>query len=292
MFLLIMKNIVLGGAQFGQLSQRNLNRLLDYAVSVGIKTIDTAPMYYGSENLIGSYSKRSAFAINTKCGMPAHPSLFEGKYLKNQIIESLRKLKVDFIETLFVHSIPSEYLTSESLEVLNTFKMKGYVKSIGYSGHGPDLKKASRNLVFEKYMFTFNALDITDKQSFGVNNSDLLIKRPLANGVFNDAILIIFKKHIRTAVHKKRKHGENSYEFRFSKMKKFIDSDVSHLEYFLKFIEYYYPDSKYVLGTSSTKHLNQVVAVMNKHSDNNSSFEIYFTELCRMSKKYKWQALH
>lgn len=290
-FLLIMKNIVLGGAQFGQLSQRNLNRLLDHAVSLGIDTIDTAPMYYGSENLIGSYSKRSAFAINTKCGLPAHPSLFEGKYLKNQIIESLRKLKVDFIETLFVHSIPSEYLTRESLEVLNTFKINGYVKSIGYSGHGPDLKNESKNLVFEKYMFTFNALDISDRQSFNVNHSDLFIKRPLANGVFNDAISTILKRHIRTAVHKKRKHGVNSYEFRFSKMKKFIDNDVSHLEYFLKFIEYYYPDSKCVIGTSSTKHLNQVVAIMNKHSEKDSSFENYFIELCRMSINYKWQAL-
>jgi aryl-alcohol dehydrogenase-like predicted oxidoreductase len=286
-----MNNVVLGGAQFEQLSQRNLNRLLDYAVSVGIRTIDTAPMYSSSENLIGNYSRRSAFSINTKCGMPAHPSLFKGKYLKNQIIESLRKLKVDFIETLFVHSIPSEYLTSESLEVLNTFKTNGYVKFIGYSGHGADLKNESKNLVFEKYMFTFNALDITDRQSFGVNNSDLFIKRPLANGVFNDAILTILKRHIRTAVHKKRTHGVNSYEFRFSKMKKFIDNDISHLEYFLKFLQYYYPDSKCVIGTSSIKHLNQIVAVMDKHFDKDLRFENYFTELSRMSINYKWQAL-
>lgn len=286
-----MSDVVLGGAQFAQLSQRNLNRLLDCAVSLGVKTIDTAPMYSGSENLIGNYSKRSALSVNTKCGVPAHPSLFESKYLQNQIIESMRKLKVDSIDTLFIHSIPSSYLTSKSLELLNTFKTKGYVKSIGYSGNGPDLKNESQNNHFEKYMFTFNALDITDKQSFRVNNNNLYIKRPLANGVFNDAILKIFKQFIRVMINQKRKHVENSYEFRFNKMKNFIDSDLSYLEYFLKFIEYYYPGSKCVVGTNSIKHLNQVVTALNERFHKNSDFENYFSELSKVSLNYKWQSL-
>lgn len=285
-----MIDFVLGGAQFAKLSQRNLNRLLDCALSLGVTTIDTAPMYSDSENLIGNYSKRSALSVNTKCGVPADPSLFQKKYLQNQIIESMRKLKVDSIDTLFVHSIPSKYLTSESLELLNTFKTNGYVKFIGYSGNGSDLKKESENYYFEKYMFTFNALDITDKQSFRVNNKNLYIKRPLANGVFNDAILKIFKRYVRVMINQKRKYVENSYEFRFSKMKNFIDKDLSYLEHFLKFIEFYYPDSKCVVGTNSIKHLNQVVTAINKRSSNNSSFEKYFLELSKVSINYKWQS--
>ncbi len=286
-----MREIVLGGAQFTKLSQKELERFLDWAISLGITNVDLAPMYAGSEEMIGNYSKKNSLIVNTKCGLPGFPSLFNRDFLTNQIVESLQFLKIDYINTLFIHSIPIRFVTDEILYFLQSLKTKGLIKNIGYSGHGIDLKLAIEKILFDKYMFTFNALDVSDMHSFNVQNNHLYIKRPLANGVFDDAIWKILKKYVRKIIRRERSYSQNSYEFRFEKMKHLITNNQSLLTFFLNFIKHYYPESKYVIGTNSIKHLNQVVSIENDHYLNDTNYEDYFTELYKQSTKNNWYSL-
>lgn len=53
-----MSRLVLGGAAYGRLSQKEVNRLLETALECGIDRIDTAHGYEGSEERIGFFLKK------------------------------------------------------------------------------------------------------------------------------------------------------------------------------------------------------------------------------------------
>jgi aryl-alcohol dehydrogenase-like predicted oxidoreductase len=105
-----MCNIILGTVQFGldyginntcgKTPIQEVHRILDYAYSKGIMTLDTAAGYGDSEEIIGDYlvsNPDKKFEVITKVNS------FEVS-LEKQLHESLRKLKVDKVEVLMLHS--------------------------------------------------------------------------------------------------------------------------------------------------------------------------------------------
>ena len=105
-----MCNIILGTVQFGldyginntcgKTPIQEVHRILDYAYSKGIMTLDTAAGYGDSEEIIGDYlvsNPDKNFEVITKVNS------FEVS-LEKQLHESLRKLKVDKVEVLMLHS--------------------------------------------------------------------------------------------------------------------------------------------------------------------------------------------
>lgn len=105
-----MSKIILGTVQFGlnyginntrgKVPVQEAHRILDYAYSKGIMTLDTAAGYGDSEEIIGDYlvsNSDKKFEITTKVNCSEIP-------LEKQLHESLRKLKVDKVEVLMLHS--------------------------------------------------------------------------------------------------------------------------------------------------------------------------------------------
>ena len=105
-----MGNVILGTVQFGlnyginntggKVPVHEVHRILDYAYSKGIMTLDTAAGYGDSEGIIGDYlvsNSDKKFQVITKVNSSEVP-------LEKQLHESLRKLKVDKVEVLMLHS--------------------------------------------------------------------------------------------------------------------------------------------------------------------------------------------
>ena len=105
-----MSKIILGTVQFGlnyginntrgKVPVQEVHRILDYAYSKGIMTLDTAAGYGDSEEIIGDYlvsNSDKKFEIITKVNSSKVP-------LEKQLHESLQKLKVDKVEVLMLHS--------------------------------------------------------------------------------------------------------------------------------------------------------------------------------------------
>ena len=105
-----MSKIILGTVQFGldyginntlgKIPIEEIHQILDFAYSKGISTLDTASGYGDSEKIIGTYLSKNPnkrFEIITK--------IYSSEIsLEEQLNDSLRKLKLNKIEVLMLHS--------------------------------------------------------------------------------------------------------------------------------------------------------------------------------------------
>ncbi len=121
-------------------------RLLNGVLDSGINLIDTAPAYGISEERIGKFlaSRRNEFVLSTKVGerFDNGESSFDftGPGVRASVAESLRRLRTDILDILFVHSNGDDLAIQQQTEVVATLqklKHAGYVRAIGFSGKTP-----------------------------------------------------------------------------------------------------------------------------------------------------------
>ena len=112
-----MKNkIILGSANFEQrygikrnfIKKNEIKKLFNLALKNKIKTIDTSPLYYKSEKIIGFLNKKR-FKIISK--IPKVPKNIKKKniekWLQNNAVITLKNLKIKKFECLLLHNANS-----------------------------------------------------------------------------------------------------------------------------------------------------------------------------------------
>ena len=151
---------MLGGASLINLSLSEVNRLLQTAADHGVRRVDTAPLYGDSQKLLGSALKDyPSFLVSSKVGRPNF-SDFNPKGIRKSVESTLLDIGVSQLDTLFVHSLPENYLKSENLVALEEIRRAGLVDKIGFSGDNEDLHAASNLEIFSCLMFSLNPLDL------------------------------------------------------------------------------------------------------------------------------------
>lgn len=113
----------------GKPSEEGAQAILKEAYNQGIKTLDTAAAYGNSEELIGNYHRKSAekFSVITKFHIQ------EGKEISEIVENTLNKLCVSSIDTLFFHSF-QDFLSNPSvLQALYKEVINGRINHIGVS---------------------------------------------------------------------------------------------------------------------------------------------------------------
>jgi aryl-alcohol dehydrogenase-like predicted oxidoreductase len=161
-----MGNVILGTVQFGlnyginntggKVPVHEVHRILDYAYSKGIMTLDTAAGYGDSEEIIGDYlasNPDKKFEIITKVNSSKIS-------LKKQLHESLQKLKVDKVEVLMLHSFEL-YEKFKSQLPLFCQKNKGkFFNELGVSVYtNEEIGVISSDPVIDRIQTPFNLLD-------------------------------------------------------------------------------------------------------------------------------------
>lgn len=193
-----------GGAEIGQdVTQEDVNKLLNAALDANLNVIDTAAAYNASEKLIGEAvgKRRKEFYLLTKCG--ALDGFTRYDWSKKGIIEtietSLRNLKTDYLDIAQLHSCSSEELRrGDAIEGLQRAKEKGYTRYIGYSGDNEAAKTAIELNVFDSLQTSVNVADQTPIDG----NIPLAVEKGLG---------IIAKRPIANAVWRFKEKPENSY---------------------------------------------------------------------------------
>lgn len=151
----LFSEIVLGFWRLAEwnLSEQELQALIDKAVELGVTTFDHADIYggYTCEELFGkvfkNYSTRNSVEIVTKCGISfpcekrPHYNSHHYNTTKEHIItsaeNSLKMLQTDYIDVLLIHR-PDPLMNPESTaEGLTKLKQDGKVKHIGVSNFLP-----------------------------------------------------------------------------------------------------------------------------------------------------------
>jgi aryl-alcohol dehydrogenase-like predicted oxidoreductase len=140
--------IGLGAWQLGQnsgwksMTENEAIQLVHKSLDLGINFFDTAPNYgHGTgEERLGKALKgkeRSKIVINTKFGHTHTGSLnFNSSYIRESLEGSLRRLQVDYVDSLIIHNPPSEYFDgykNDHYEILDKLIDEGKIKAYGAS---------------------------------------------------------------------------------------------------------------------------------------------------------------
>ena len=137
-----------GGWQLGvesgwsAVSASDADRMIRMALNSGINFYDTAPNYgHGtSEERLGKVFKtldREAIVVNTKFGRLDDGTVdFSAAQIRGSIERSLKRLQIDFIDSVIIHSPPSELLDGTKVdhyEVLERLQDEGKIRAYGAS---------------------------------------------------------------------------------------------------------------------------------------------------------------
>lgn len=138
----MIERLILGSANFGmdygiacgrRLTEEKVFQILDKAWQEGIRWIDTAQAYQKAEEVIGAYMRKRKRAFNVITKLP-HASYKSYKDIKVKVLESIKRLGVERIEVLLLHSFKTfeekQEIISESFERL---KEEGLIEDYGVS---------------------------------------------------------------------------------------------------------------------------------------------------------------
>lgn len=143
-----LKRIALGTAQFGlnygisnkrgKIPQSKVFEILNKAINSGIYTVDTAPTYGNSENILGNYIKHYDKKLKiisklSKCSYWETEKIFES---------SLNKLGTPKIYGYLIHNFQSYAKDKKKWHELEKLKAKGKIQKIGFSLYFPSELKS------------------------------------------------------------------------------------------------------------------------------------------------------
>lgn len=137
-----------------KLNTTELSRLTEEVLDLGLTSIDHADIYgdYSCEAAFGEVLKanpglRSRMELISKCGIKLISDKFPNRktkyydyskeYIVNQVNQSLKNLKTDYLDTLLLHR-PSPFFDAEQVaEAFDILHQSGKVKSFGVSNFLP-----------------------------------------------------------------------------------------------------------------------------------------------------------
>ena len=197
----LVSEIGLGAWQLGtnsgwqSMSENNAVELVQKALELGINFFDIAPNYGRgtSEERLGKALKgvdRSTIVLNTKFGHSnAGKTNYNSNYIRESLECSLKRLGVDYVDSLIMHNPPVEYLDgnkNDHYEILERLieegKIKGYGASLDTYEDMKLLMETTNAKVIEAF---FNILDQDTARAFDLAMAKkvaIIAKIPLDSG--------------------------------------------------------------------------------------------------------------
>ena len=161
----------LGGGAYGDISEEIALDLIFYAFRKGIRLFDTSPLYGSgrSEKILGKASAelgRERITVITKAGLFMKGDVefrdFENSALKQSVIDSLARLKSEYVDVLLLHSPSIKEIEDGLLEnygLSELIRSKSIVK-FGVSLKSPkDFDFVSSNKRISAIEFNFSLMD-------------------------------------------------------------------------------------------------------------------------------------
>jgi len=288
--------LVLGAANYGKLTQIEVDRLLGTAYEQGINRIDTAHGYENSEVRIGVFLKTNKeYEVNTKVGLP-DPTVFTPSGIRLSIEESLKRLGLESLGTLFVHSLPAKHLTEENIAAMMSLKTEGKIKRIGYAGDGDDLGSAVKIAAFDDFMATFNIIDQSNSKEIkkALDKSEIYYKLVMGQAVWTS---LEWERRLKS--HKLIRFLFNKppvpeswadYCLRFKQFRSGFD-DEDFAAAFLRFALFSGSAKQYVvLGTHNERHIREAVKIEQEPVDSGAMQITKYEGLWAKESSSSWSA--
>ena len=135
----------IGSFHYGDVSEKDGIGCIEAYLNYGGNFIDTARLYNNSENIIGDVlqknGNRERVFVATKS-----PEVTPNK-LREHLEESLRTLKSEYVDLLYMHDPPDDAEEmSNLLDIFEQFKKEGKIRAIGASIKGCDVTQRTTDL--------------------------------------------------------------------------------------------------------------------------------------------------
>ncbi|MCJ1480387.1 Aflatoxin B1 aldehyde reductase member 2 [Schaereria dolodes] len=131
--------VVFGGASIGAervfKTEPQVEEVLEILGSNGVKEIDSAQLYAGSEELLGKVKAGSRFTLSTKARGGFMPGRSEKDDLVHDAKESLRKLGVDRVDIFYIHAPDASVPLSSTLSGIQALHSAGHFQRFGLSNY-------------------------------------------------------------------------------------------------------------------------------------------------------------
>lgn len=177
------------------MSEKDAVALVEKSLEYGINFFDTAPNYgHGTaEERLGKALKdidRSKIVINTKFGHTDSGSInFNAAYIRESLEGSLKRLQVDYVDSLIIHNPPYEYLDGNKNDhyvILERLTEEGKIKAYGASLDSYDEMKLLMTTTNAKVIEAFfNILHQDASRAFEMAKEKkvgIIVKIPLDSG--------------------------------------------------------------------------------------------------------------
>lgn len=169
--------------------------MVHQSIESGINFFDTAPNYGlgTSESRLGKALKgydRDKIVINTKFGhTDSGDTNYQSGYIRKSLEGSLKRLKMDYVDSLIIHNPPFEYLDgckNDHYEILEKLIEEGKIKAYGASLETYEetrlLLETTKSEVIEVF---FNILHQDSARAFSMAKEKkigIIVKIPLDSG--------------------------------------------------------------------------------------------------------------
>lgn len=182
---MMMDSIILGANRFNLISQYHVDKLLSTALEIGIRHLDTAPTYLTSENKIGNFLKRNPCAFNVSTKIFRNQAEVSTGNAQNSVRESLARLGVEQISSLYIHGTAIFTEDLGVVELLQRYRESGIVKKIGWCGNLSKLIENEKD-IYQSLMIRVNPWDrsIESRQDL-LFSKELIGMNIFANGFWN-----------------------------------------------------------------------------------------------------------
>lgn len=147
------------------LSGRRVCSLIESARALGVTLFDTAPFYgrgLGESRLGAALAGDAEAAISTKIGTARRWGRwvkdFSREGCERAIEGSLKRLRRERLDLLFLHGPAREHLSDELLNLLESLKKHGTLSAVGVAGRGVEIDEALALFGFDWVMTPVNPL--------------------------------------------------------------------------------------------------------------------------------------
>jgi len=269
----LISKIIIGtwplSGDYGKIDYKQVQDILEYCYELGIREFDTAPNYGNGvmEKYLGVILENSSdVLINTKMGnLPFNKKNYEIRELKKSFENSLKTLKRDSINVLFLHNPRMEITDyTDILNFMHELKDKGRINQIGLS--------KARNFNYEKFVNLeefdviqddINLLNLQALKKSKPKGSILMARSPLASGLLSGRITekTVFSNDDQrtTWLHGKRLE---SIVRRINEIRKHSDLELSELA--IRFLQNQNLIDKIIFGIKRKEHVKNLLEQVSK----------------------------
>ncbi|SET88329.1 Predicted oxidoreductase [Salinibacillus kushneri] len=194
---LFVSEISLGCMSLGT-DVKKASEIIDYALDAGINYLDTADLYDQgmNESIVGSAVKgrRDQVIIGTKVGNHFEPGK-EGwywdpskAYIKEEVKESLKRLKTDYIDLYQLHGGTIDDPIDETIEAFEELKKEGLIRYYGISSIRPNvIREYMKKSNIVNVMMQYSLLDRRPEENIldllHQNHISVIARGPMAKGM-------------------------------------------------------------------------------------------------------------